>query len=55
MIQYLVRYRRSTGDLLECEDLGPDRTVAMDRRLKDERIHKDDPDIEVNYFNRLVA
>ena len=47
MTQYLVRYRRSTGDLLQFEDLGPDRAVAMSRRLKEERAHKDDPDIEV--------
>ena len=47
MIQYLVRYRRSTGDLLQFEDLGPDRAVAMGRRFKEERAHKDDPDIEV--------
>ena len=47
MNQYLVRYRRSTGDLLQFEDLGPDRAAAMDRRLEEERVHKDDPDIEV--------
>jgi hypothetical protein len=45
--QYLVRYRRSTGDLLHFEDLGPDRAAAMDRRLDEERAHKDDPDVEV--------
>ena len=47
MIQYLVRYRRSTGDLLQFEDLGVDRAVAMGRRFNEERAHKDDPDIEV--------
>jgi hypothetical protein len=47
MKQYLVRYRRSTGHLLEFEDVGTDRAVAMDRRFVAERAHKDDPDIEV--------
>jgi hypothetical protein len=47
MKQYLVRYRRSTGHLLEFEDVGTDRAVAMDRRFAAERAHKDDPDIEV--------
>jgi hypothetical protein len=45
--QYLVRYRRSTGDLLQFEDLGSDRTAAMSRRIEEEKVHKDDPDIEV--------
>jgi len=44
---YLVRYRRSTGDLLQFEDLGLNRAVAMDRRLVEERAHKDDSDVEV--------
>ena len=47
MTQYLVRYRRSTGDLLQFEDLGPDRAAAMDRRSEEERAHKDDSDVEV--------
>lgn len=47
MNQYLVRYRRSTGDLLQFEDLGSDRTVAMSRRVGEEKIYKGDPDIEV--------
>ena len=47
MTQYLVRYRRSTGDLLQFEDLGPDRAAAMERRLEEERAHKDDSDVEV--------
>jgi hypothetical protein len=45
--QYLLRYRRSTGDLLLFEDLGPDRGAAMHRRFEEERAHKDDPDVEV--------
>ena len=47
MTQNLVRYRRSTGDLLQFEDLGPDRAAAMDRRSEEERAHKDDSDVEV--------
>ena len=47
MTQYLLRYRRSTGNLLQIEDLGYDRAAAMARRLEEERVHKDDPDIEV--------
>ena len=47
MTQYLIRYRRSTGDLLQFEDLGPDRAAAMDRRFEEERAHKGDRDIEV--------
>jgi hypothetical protein len=47
MTQYLVRYRRSTGDLLLFEDLGPDRAAAMDRRSEEENVYKDDSDIEV--------
>ena len=47
MTQYLVRYRRSTGDLLEFEDLGTDRAAAMDRRAQEEKASKDDSDVEV--------
>jgi hypothetical protein len=47
MTQYFVRYRRSTGELLEFEDLGSDRTAAMERRFEEERAYKDDSDIEV--------
>ena len=47
MTQYLVRYRRSTGDLLQFEDVGPDRAAAMERRLEEERAYKDDSDVEV--------
>lgn len=47
MTQYLVQYRRSSGDLLYFEDLGSDRAAAMARRLEEEKAHKDDPDIEV--------
>ena len=47
MIQYLIRYRRSTGALLEIQDLGSDRTAAMERRFEEELAYKDDSDIEV--------
>lgn len=47
MNQYLVRYRRSTGDLLQFEDVGSDRTAAMSLRIEEEKVYKDDPDIEV--------
>jgi len=47
MTQFLVRYRRSTGDLLHFEDLGFDRTAAMKRRLEEEEAYKDDSDVEV--------
>ena len=47
MTQYLVRYRRSAGELLEFQDLGADRTAAMERRFEEERAYKDDSDIEV--------
>ena len=47
MTQYFVRYRRSTGELLEFEDLGSDRIVAIERRAEEERAYKDDLDVEV--------
>jgi hypothetical protein len=47
MTQYLVRYRRSTGVLLEFEDIGSDRIAAMHRRSMEESAYKDDSDIEV--------
>jgi hypothetical protein len=47
MIQFLVRYRRSTGDLLQFEELGSDRDAAMKRRLEEEKSYKDDSDVEV--------
>ena len=53
MTQYLIRYRRSTGDLLQFEDLGSDRAAAMDRRCEQERAHKDDLDVEVVLLTAL--
>jgi len=47
VIQYLIKYRRSTRELLQCENLGSDRALAMNRRLNEERAHKDNPDIEI--------
>jgi len=47
MAQFLLVYRRSTGELLEWEDLGEDRVAAAKRRAERERQEKDDPDLEV--------
>ena len=47
MAQFLVVYRRSTGELLEWEDLGEDRAAAAKRRDERERREKGDPDLEV--------
>jgi hypothetical protein len=47
MTQYLILYRRSTGDLLQFEDFGTDRAIAINRRWKEEQAHKADPDVEV--------
>jgi hypothetical protein len=47
MTHFLLVYRRSTGDLLECKDLGSDWTQALEQRLWRERLNKDDSDIEV--------
>jgi hypothetical protein len=47
MTHFLLVYRRSTGDLLEFKDLGPDRADALERRFGRERLNKDDSDIEV--------
>jgi hypothetical protein len=47
MTQYLILYRRSTGDLLQFEDFGTDRAFAMSRRWEKEQAHKADPDVEV--------
>ena len=47
MKQFLLVYRRSTGDLLEFEDLGTEAARAFPRRSEAERQRKDDPDVEV--------
>ncbi len=47
MAQFLLVYRRSTGELLEWEDLDEDRAAATKRRAERERREKGDPDLEV--------
>jgi len=47
MTNFLLVYRRSTGELLKCEDLGPDPADALERRASHERLNRGDPDIEV--------
>ncbi len=47
MTHFLLVYRRSTGELSECKDLGPDRADALERRALYERLNRDDLDIEV--------
>lgn len=47
MTHFLIVYRRSTGHLLECKDLGPDPAAALERRVRNEKMHRDDLDIEV--------
>jgi hypothetical protein len=44
---FLVVYRRSTAELVECRDLGPDREGALLERFEREKKEKDDPDVEV--------
>jgi hypothetical protein len=44
---FLLVYRRSTGELLECVDLGSDLAKALERRELDERSNRGNPDIEV--------
>ena len=47
MMHFLLVYRRSTGDLIECKDLGQDRADALECRTRHQRLNKDDLDIEV--------
>jgi len=47
MTQILLVYRRSSGELIEWEDLGSDRANASMVRNARERLEKDDPDVEV--------
>jgi hypothetical protein len=46
-MQFLLEYRRSTGKLLSCVDLGSDRPLAMAKRFERERAHNADQDVEV--------
>lgn len=47
MTHYLVVYRRSTGELITLDDLGPDHRRAVARRFEVERRERRDPDVEV--------
>ena len=47
MTQFLLVYRRSTGELLDCDDAGPDRAVAAARRTAREVKENGDADVEV--------
>jgi hypothetical protein len=47
MSDFLIVYRRSTGELLRFEDLGSDHEGALARRLEMETREKGDPDVEV--------
>jgi hypothetical protein len=47
MKQFLLVYRRSTGQLLELEDLGADMGAALQKRFAVEREQQADPDVEV--------
>jgi len=44
---YLLVYRRSTGRLEECADLGPDADAALARRFEREKRESGDSDVEV--------
>ena len=45
--QFLIVYRRSTRDLIECRDLGTDPPSALKTRFEREKKEKDNADIEV--------
>ena len=47
MIQFLVIYRRSTGELVSITEFTGDRRRALDARFEAEARVKDDPDVEV--------
>ena len=47
MKQFLLIYRRSTGRLMECRELGSDFTAALQQRFAVERSQEGDPDVEV--------
>jgi hypothetical protein len=47
MTDFLLVYRRSTGERLEFEDLGPDPAKASERRASREKLHSGNSDIEV--------
>jgi len=47
MKAFLLVYRRSTAELLECRDLGEDRAKALAERFAIEKRERHDSDIEV--------
>ena len=47
MSQFLLVYRRSTGELMEFVEYPDDRKRALEARWARERLEKDDPDVEV--------
>jgi hypothetical protein len=44
---FLLTYRRSTAELLDLQDLGSDRSRALDLMFEAERAVRTDPDVEV--------
>lgn len=51
MSYFLLRYRRSTAELLELRDLGKDRAKAVAERFAMEKALRTDPDVEVVILN----
>ena len=47
MAQFLIVYRRSTGEIAAFEELGSDGHAALSRRSVWEKREKGDPDVEV--------
>jgi hypothetical protein len=45
--QFLIVYRRQTGELLKLQDLDADRARALESRAEEERHWRDDPEVEV--------
>ena len=44
---FLIVYRRSSRQLIECVDLGTDGDGALKQRFEREKREKNDPDVEV--------
>jgi hypothetical protein len=51
MRQFLLVYRRSTGKLVELQDLGTDASSALRQRFERENQERQDPDVEVVLFS----
>ena len=47
MSHFLIVYRRSPGQLLECKDLGTDWSTASAERARLESLHRTDIGVEV--------